>query len=245
MLYCYCRGGDRPTYPPTYHKRNEEYRMIDRILQKITTSDSITAVFFGDSVTQGHFAAGVIDYDNVYHAVFKRKMNLYFPRKRFQVINAGVGGETSSAGLKRLDTDVLRYAPDFVVVCFGLNDVNANTKQGYADSLAAIFQKLKEHDIPTLFMTPNMLNTVVLPHAEDFAKKTADYQNSGKMDDYMQIAVQTAQEHDVPVCDCYARWKQLAAVGVDTTALLANSINHPIKEMHTLFAEALFDCIFF
>lgn len=30
----------------------------------------------------------------------------------------------------------------------------------------------------------------------------------------------------------------------DTTKLLANGINHPVREMHELFANMLFDCIF-
>ena len=48
---------------------------------------------------------------------------------------------------------------------------------------------------------------------------------------------------NIPVCDCYAKWKELAKTQ-DTTMLLANRINHPTKEMHELFAQSLFEMIF-
>ena len=49
---------------------------------------------------------------------------------------------------------------------------------------------------------------------------------------------------NVPVCDCYALWKQLEAGGVDTTELLSNKINHPTREMNRLFAYELIKTIF-
>jgi hypothetical protein len=68
-------------------------------------------------------------------------------------------------------------------------------------------------------------------------------QNGGRMDMYMAEAVKLAERMGVEVCDCYSEWKKLAE-REDTTRLLANHINHPIKEMHELFAQKLFDIIF-
>ena len=36
----------------------------------------------------------------------------------------------------------------------------------------------------------------------------------------------------------------MAQSGMDTTALLANGINHPCREMHGMFAELLYETIF-
>ena len=98
-----------------------------------------------------------------------------------------------------------------------------------------------------IFMTPNMLNTYV---AEDTSEKyleyaalTAEYQNNGRMDKYIFSAIKLAEEMGITVCDCYSQWKSLSKTE-DTTLLLANRINHPIKEMHELFAESLFQTIF-
>ena len=52
-----------------------------------------------------------------------------------------------------------------------------------------------------------------------------------------------AEEMGVEVCDCYSEWKKLSETQ-DTTMLLVNRINHPIAQMHQLFADALFKIIF-
>ena len=64
------------------------------------------------------------------------------------------------------------------------------------------------------------------------------------MDLYMDALKALCLEENVPLCDCYAQWKKLSALGADTTRLLANHVNHPNKNMHALFARALFDMIF-
>ena len=110
-----------------------------------------------------------------------------------------------------------------------------------------MFARLKEKDIDTIFMTPNMLNTYSADDTpavyKEYSIKTAEMQNSGRMDLYMESAVKLAEEMGVPVCDCYSKWKELSKTQ-DTTLLLANRINHPAKEMHELFAQSLFDMIF-
>ena len=100
----------------------------------------------------------------------------------------------------------------------------------------------------TIFLTPNMLNTYVAETVSeeyrDYAKVTAEYQNSGRMDQYMQKAREVAEKIGVSVCDCYSIWKTMYENGTDTTKLLVNGINHPIREMHTLFADELFKILF-
>ena len=69
-------------------------------------------------------------------------------------------------------------------------------------------------------------------------------QNNGLMDKYMETAKEVARKYDVPVCDVYSKWKKIYSHGVDIDMLLAEGINHPIREMHELFAESLFEIIF-
>jgi hypothetical protein len=92
-----------------------------------------------------------------------------------------------------------------------------------------------------------MLNTYVSDDIDcglkEYAEKTAEMQNSGRMDKYMYSAVELAEGLGIKVCDCYSEWKRLSKTR-DTTALLANRINHPTKEMHELFADSLFKIIF-
>lgn len=221
----------------------------------------VTAVFLGDSVTHGCFEIfkgkhyeidSNYDHEAVYHAVLKKMMSTIFPNAPLNIINAGIAGGSAPQGLQRLERDVIPYSPDLVVMCFGLNDAckGLDNIKEYVDSLRGIFKKLKEDKREVIFMTPNMMNTYVSPLITDeafrsIAEMTADLQNGGTMDAYMDNAIKVCIEEEVPVCNCYEKWKRLFGAGVDTTALLANCINHPTREMHRLFANSLFEMIMF
>jgi len=71
-----------------------------------------------------------------------------------------------------------------------------------------------------------------------------DIQNGGVLDAYVEAAKDTCREYGVTICDCYAKWKQLFKSGVDITSLLSNRINHPTREMNTLFAVSLLETMF-
>ena len=214
-------------------------------LERLIEKGPITIVAFGDSVTHGAVAGGEMNYDTVYWNRLRLMLQQKYDYVPINVINAGIGGITAKGSLDRMDKQVFSHSPDLVIVCFGLNDVNG-TLEDYVGSLRVIFEKCAENGVDAIFMTPNMLNTYVPddvdPNFKDYAYITAEYQNNGRMDEYMAAAVKLAQEMSVTVCDCYSKWKELSKTQ-DTTTLLANRINHPVKEMHALFAESLYDAI--
>ena len=219
---------------------------INLDMQGLIAHGPINIVAFGDSVTHGAVGSGEIDYESVYWNRLRKKINAKRNYVPVNVINAGIGGITASSSVGRLEKQVLAHNPDLVIVCFGLNDVNAELET-YLTALRTIFVRLKESDTEVIFMTPNMLNTYVADDAptmhKEYAKKTAEMQNEGRMDLFMNSAVALAKELNVSVCDCYQQWKELSKTQ-DITKLLANRINHPIREMHELFADSLFKVIF-
>ncbi len=204
----------------------------------------ITIVAFGDSVTHGALL-NEINYETVYWNLLKKKLNAYRNYIPVNVICAGIGGITAKDSLGRLDKQVIAHNPDLVIVCFGLNDVNGELED-YINSLEEIFRKCKESGSDVIFMTPNMLNTQVLEGTPEqyigYAHKTAEMQNGGKMDLFMNSAVELAKKMGVDVCDCYSKWKMMSETQ-DITELLINRINHPTAEMHNLFADSLYDTI--
>lgn len=205
----------------------------------------INIVAFGDSVTHGAVGAGEIFYDTVYHERLRQKILAARNYVPVNVINAGIGGITAKVSLDRIDSQVLCHHPDLVIVCFGLNDVTRPLEE-YLDSLRIIFERCSAA-CNVIFLTPNMLNTYSADDTEEkyknYSFETAEIQNSGRMDTYMEAAVKLANDMDIPVCDCYKKWKELSKTQ-DTTMLLANRINHPTREMHELFAQSLFEMIF-
>lgn len=204
----------------------------------------INIVIFGDSVSHGALN-GTIDYENVYWNRLKKKLNAFRDYMPVNMINASIGGTTAKLSLDRFERQALKHEPDLMIIAFGLNDVNFPLEE-YLDSLQQMFAKCQAAGCDVIFLTPNMLNTYVAedtaPRYLKYAAETAEYQNSGRMDRYIYAAMALAKEMGVAVCDCYAKWKELAKTQ-DTTQLLINRINHPCSEMHQMFADSLYDMI--
>lgn len=78
-------------------------------------AETKTIVFFGDSITAGYG----LDPDEAYPAVIQRK--LVESGRSWRVVNAGLSGETTTGGLRRLDW-ILRQPVDMFVIELGGND---------------------------------------------------------------------------------------------------------------------------
>ena len=220
----------------------KEKIMLDR--DGLCQHGPINIVVFGDSVSHGAIN-GYIDYENVYWNRLKMSLNRFRDYVPVNVINSSIGGMTAQRSISRMERDVISHSPDLIIVCFGLNDVNG-TLESYLSSLETIFARCLETESDVIFMTPNMLNTSVASDTPtqyyDYAKKTAEMQNGGRMDEYIYAAIELAKRMGVLVCDCYSKWKELSKTQ-DVTYLLANRINHPTPEMHKLFADCLYELI--
>lgn len=219
-----------------------EKMLLDRL--GLIENGPINIVILGDSVSHGALLDN-IDYENVYWNILKKRLNAFRDYVPVNMINASIGGTTAKDAVGRMEKQAFSHNPDLMIVCFGLNDVMGPLEE-YLDSLSKIFDRCNETQCEAIFLTPNMLNTYVAADAPqthlDYARRTAEVQNSGRMDTYIYSAVALAQRKGIAVCDCYSRWKALAKTE-DTTMLLANRINHPVSEMHKLFADALYQMI--
>lgn len=81
----------------------------------LTAAEPKTIVFFGDSLTAGYG----VDPDEAYPALIQKKIDgAGLP---WRVVNAGLSGETTSGGLRRLDW-ILRQKVDVFVIELGGND---------------------------------------------------------------------------------------------------------------------------
>ena len=223
-------------------------KIMDKLMmpeERLRDLGPITMAVFGDSVTHGWLAPDEIDYETVYWNLLRQKLNRVRPIVPINVINAGIGGITAYESLNRMEKQVFSHQPDLLIVCFGLNDVNG-TLEEYEYALRQIFERSKELEIDVIFLTPNMMNTYVSEDTAEelleYAQKTATMQSGGRMDLFMDAARRIASEMNIPICDCYALWKEMNQ-SRDINLLLANRVNHPTREMHELFAEKLYELI--
>ena len=242
-----------------------------KIIEKLNARDKAqfqnpipTIVFLGDSITHGCFEThnigdnktqSVCDDVAVYHNVVKETLCELWPRCGVNIVNAGIGGDSTVGALKRLESDVLSKNPDLVVVSFGVNDSfncfskGAPTADDYKANLKTIFEKIKATGSEVIFMTPPMTatrvtHTVTDPMLRAIAEESARAQNSGILTTFVEKAREAASECGVTVAEAYARWMKLYEAGVDINAHISNGINHPSRNMHKLFAIAILEAMF-
>ncbi len=115
-----------------------------------------TIICFGDSLTYGYCA----DWGTDYVSLLKKQLKTDFPEADITVKNKGENGETSREGLRRLESDVLRYNPDMIIMLFGSNDCAFSDSQhrgpeefsfNYDRIISTIAEK---GDIQLILMTP-------------------------------------------------------------------------------------------
>ncbi len=238
------------------------FELCKKKQENLTGNQPITIAFLGDSVTQGCFECyltsptsleTVFDYKSAYPMRIREIFGVLFPNVQINIINSGISGDSAPIGLQRLERDVLSYNPDLVVVSYGLNDSTGGmAKMGnYTSALEGIFSKLREKAIDTIFLTPNYMNTKTSPHLQEaiFIKTAKSFagnvQNSRVLKAYCEAACKVCAEYGVKVCDLYSVWEKMDAAGVDVTELLANKLNHPVREMHYYMAIKLIETMLF
>ena len=217
----------------------------------------VTIAFLGDSVTQGCFEcytqednriSTVFDSASAYSTRLRELLALLYPRVQVNIINSGISGDATPGAVARLERDVLRYCPDLVVVSFGLNDCCRPdvTLAQYTDNLRQIFSRIRQRGAEVIFLTQNYMNTYAsYRNPNEFLREASKdfmkYQLNGDLKRYMHAAAETARSCGARVCDLYRVWEKLDENGVDTTELLANKINHPIREYHYYIAIKLLE----
>ncbi len=216
-----------------------------------------TIAFIGDSVTQGCFECdynpavgffGPTEPENGFAMRLGRMLHRLCPSAQINIINAGIGGDKAEGGLARFDRDVAPYHPDLVVVGYALNDAGHGPDYlpTYIASLKGIFEKSAALGAECILLTPNLMNDSVSPYLTDeVLRNTAQaFMVNNNLELYVTAARELAAAHGIPVCDVYARWRAWQAAGVNITELLANKLNHPIRELHEMTAYLLMETIF-
>ncbi len=101
-------------------------------------AETKTLLFFGDSLTSGYG----LDPDDAYPALIQRKLEA--AGQPWRVVNAGLSGETTAGGLRRLDW-ILRQRVDIFVLELGGNDglrgIDPETSRA---NLEAMIKRIRE-----------------------------------------------------------------------------------------------------
>lgn len=111
---------------------------IQAAMDKAAAGQPVTLAFLGGSITQGSLSSTP---ETCYAYLVYRWWAEKFPDSRVTYVNAGIGGTTSQFGAARVGDDVLRYAPDFVLTEFSVNDDNtSHFQETYEGLIRAILK---------------------------------------------------------------------------------------------------------
>ena len=174
-----------------------------------------TILFFGDSITAGYG----IDEENAFPALIQAKtdsLNL-----NYRVVNAGLSGETSAGGLRRVDWILQQHVDIFVLELGGNDGLRGIDPENTKENLAGIMDKVKEK-------YPEAL--IVLTGMEAPPNMGSDYTES-----FRQIYSELNEQYDVIFMPFI-----LEGVAGDPDLNLADGI-HPTEEGHKIVAKNLWN----
>ena len=127
-----------------------------------SAADRVIAVL-GDSLTSG---LGVSP-DEAYPVFLETRLRS--EGYQYRVVNAGVSGDTSSGGVRRIDW-VLRMRPEIVIVALGANDgLRGQPLSQLLNNLVAIVQKVQRAGARVLLAGMRVPPNYGAAYARDFA----------------------------------------------------------------------------
>jgi lysophospholipase L1-like esterase len=181
-------------------------------------------VAFGDSLTQGSvIPEGSESWTNI----LEKRFNL-------QLINSGIGGNTSSQGLERLDRDVLSHKPKFVIINFGMNDHVMEEKNKpkvdinlFKKNILQMVNRIKENGAIPILVTTNYIiegNELQYYYSRHNQEYYIDVDGAQVwLDKYIDVVRTVGSDTKVDVidirkvCDKYDRYDFLRTLKNDTT----------------------------
>lgn len=266
--------GGRVSYPYLYERRPGELwitTMQGGLRMKINTADLGNGtipvfqppaaiapkpggiIMFGDSTTA--FRPGAVE--KVYSVRVEEALQGI--GSSLPVHNAGIGGNTTSAALARLERDVLRHKPRIVVMQFGINDSAVDVWKDppaseprvslgdYLANLRALTLATQESGAKVILMTTNPIrwNSIL---RDRYGKPPYDPDSEEGFDRptlalYNDALRQLARELKVPLVDVRAAYPDFAVRQNTTVDGLLLDGMHPNDRGHELVAALLLPVI--
>jgi acyl-CoA thioesterase-1 len=176
--------------------------------------DTKTILFFGDSLTAGY---GLDDPADAFPGIIQKKIEA--EKLPYRVVNAGLSGETTAGGLRRVDW-ILRQKIDVFVLELGGNDGLRGLPPAQAqENLQHIIDRVRAKNPETKILLAGMMMPTSL--GEDYAKA------------FRAIYPALADKNHLPLLPFI-----LEGVGGDPKLNQPDGI-HPTSEGHKIVAKNL------
>lgn len=198
----------------------------------------ITIVAFGDSITQGV----AIEHGDLWTTVLQRRLAVKHPELDVNVLNSGIGGNTSREGLMRFEKDVLAHKPDIVLAEFG-NDCTDEphrevSPEEYVRNFSIFKSRLDEIGARLVVMTfPPIIDQW---HSKrDVAKFIAAGGPDKSQEPYRRALFKFAADNDVQLIDTEKALRREVEKN-PATAIKPDGV-HLTEYGNRIFADAVFE----
>ena len=203
-------------------------------------------VAFGDSITLGVRKDGSLRQEQTWRTALAKRLNAA-DKERWEIVNAGIGGNTTADGITRFEADAIARKPDIVTLMFGVNDAAMLSfpefkpiptprvaLAQYKKNLAAMIARARKAGARVILMTPcPMGNKYFNKHLEPYKSHDKNY----VLRSYAQAARETAAELGVELLDVWTRFMQEGM-----NELLPDGV-HPNPRGHQVIAGMLCNVI--
>ncbi|MGI8978067.1 MAG: DUF2920 family protein [Pirellulaceae bacterium] len=201
----------------------EQPPSVDAVLKRLSAGQPTRIVCFGDSITGAYYHTGG---ERAWCDMLRLAVQRVYPQARLEMVNAGVSGNTTAAGLARMEKDVIARQPHLVVVMFGMNDVARLPLDDYVANLTTIIRRSHAAGAAVILCTPNTV-----------------YENPGrpvaKLAELSERVRKLAKEANLLVADCFAETTALKERDLLTWMLGMSDEIHPNMNGHRAMAEVV------
>lgn len=138
-------------------------------MKRAQAGEELTLGFFGGSITQDSLAT---KHENCYAYRVFRWWEKTFPQAELHYVNGGIGGTTSHYGVARVETDLLMYQPDFVVVDFSVND---ESEEFFRETYEGLVRKILSWPSHPAVLLLNNVYYDTGKNAQDYHNQVGDW----------------------------------------------------------------------
>ena len=243
----YRHSGEWTGATPTYQGET-----LSHVAKKLQNKEDTEILIFGDSVATGANSSsllGVEPYLAPWFTLTANKLSRHYGAK-VNITNKSVGGWTSSNGvssvpsggwingtyveqvglIKLFETELAEYAPDLVIIHFGLNDATLGvTAQVYYQNLCKMIDCIKARN-------PNcdilLLGSLIAnPEAKNQSKDLSPYTKVNRV-----LATQIYKSEHIAALDIGVMHQDLLAAGKKYLDMTGNNVNHPNDFIARIYA---------
>jgi len=186
-------------------------------LEKLKRGEYVTIVALGDSITANSLHnRGCMNWVSL----LEIGLHMVYGDESCVVINAGVPASSYRSALQRLDRDVLRFAPDLVIVALGMND-GGNGLDGLPEFMQDVRRLIdtirSDCGSDILLMTPNPVVAETGQSWREDVRPGMITDLNRPLEAYSTALMEIAAEKRCAAIDHYQAWK---------------SHRYPVDELH-------------